>query len=153
MHARVLDILLDRYMQDTYPGYRSYEKTANSEKYFIDIIFGILRAIKERKLNSTIGIDGMIRKSAMILSDCFLFIIDKIINLNFVRFVPEEFLSFINLKFLGIGDLFNILFILFECLSIIKNMHRCKLPIPKKLEKAIEKLLTEFTEEVKKKGE
>ena len=118
-----------------------------------DLIFGILRAIKERKLNSTIGIDGMIRKAGMILSDCFLFIIDRIINLNFVRFVPEEFLSFINLKFLGIADLFNILFILFECLSIIKNMYRCKLPIPKKLEKAIEKLLTEFTEEVKKKGE
>lgn len=115
-----------------------------------DIVFGILRAIKERKLNSTIGIDGMIRKAGMILSDCFLFIIDRIINLNFVGFVPEEILSFLNLKFVGIGDLFNILFIIFESLSVLKNMHRCKLPIPKKLEKAIEKLLTEFTEEVKK---
>ena len=45
-----------------------------------DIVFGILRAIKERKLNSTIGIDGMIRKAGMILSDCFLFIIDRIIK-------------------------------------------------------------------------
>ena len=118
-----------------------------------DIVFGILRAIKERKLNSTIGIDGMIRKAGMILSDCFLFIIDRIINLNFVGFVPESFLSLVNLKFVGIGDLFNILFIIFEALSILKNMYRCKLPIPKKLEKAIEKLLTEFTEEVKKEGE
>ena len=115
-----------------------------------DIVFGILRAIKERKLNSTIGIDGMIRKAGMILSDCFLFIIDRIINLNFVGFVPEEILSFLNLKFVGIGDLFNILFLLFESLSVLKNMYRCKLPIPKKLEKAIEKLLIEFTEEVKK---
>ena len=118
-----------------------------------DIVFGILRAIKERKLNSTIGIDGMIRKAGMILSDCFLFIIDGIINLNFVGFVPEEILSFLNLKFVGIGDLFNILFIIFESLSVLKNMYKCKLPIPKKLEKAIEKLLTEFTEEVKKEGE
>ena len=118
-----------------------------------DIVFGILRAIKERKLNSTIGIDGMIRKAGMILSDCFLFIIDRIINLNFVGFVPEEILSFLNLKFVGIGDLFNILFLLFESLSVLKNMYKCKLPIPKKLEKAIEKLLTEFTEEVKKEGE
>lgn len=118
-----------------------------------DIVFGILRAIKERKLNSTIGIDGMIRKAGMILSDCFLFLIDRIINLNFVGFVPEEILSFLNLKFVGIGDLFNIIFIIFEALSVLKNMHKCKLPIPKKLEKAIEKLLTEFTEEVKKKGE
>ena len=118
-----------------------------------DIIFGILRAIKERKLNSTIGIDGMIRKTGMILSECFLFIIDRIINLNFVGFVPEEILSFLNLKFVGIGDLFNILFLLFESLSVLKNMYRCKLPIPKKLEKAIEKLLIEFTEEVKREGE
>ena len=118
-----------------------------------DIVFGILRAIKERKLNSTIGIDGMIRKAGMILSDCFLFIIDRIIDLNFVGFVPEEILSFLNLKFVGIGDLFNILFIIFESLSVLKNMYKCKLPIPKKLEKAIEKLLTEFTEEVKKEGE
>ena len=118
-----------------------------------DIVFGILRAIKERKLNSTIGIDGMIRKAGMILSDCFLFIIDRIINLNFVGFVPEEILSFLNLKFVGIGDLFNILFLLFESLSVLKNMYRCKLPIPKKLEKAIEKLLTEFTEEVKREGD
>lgn len=118
-----------------------------------DIVFGILRAIKERKLNSTIGIDGMIRKAGMILSDCFLFIIDRIIDLNFVGFVPEEILSFLNLKFVGTGDLFNILFIIFESLSVLKNMYRCKLPIPKKLEKTIEKLLTEFTEEVKKEGE
>jgi toxin secretion/phage lysis holin len=118
-----------------------------------DIVFGILRAIKERKLNSTIGIDGMIRKAGMILSDVFLFLIDRILKFNFVGFVPESFLSFINLKFVGIGDLFNILFVIFESLSVLKNMYRCKLPIPKKLEKAIEKLLTEFTEEVKKEGE
>ena len=34
--------------------------------------------------------------------------IDRIIDLNFVGFVPEEILSFLNLKFVGIGDLFNI---------------------------------------------
>lgn len=117
-----------------------------------DIVFGILRAIKERKLNSTIGIDGMIRKAGMILADCFLFLIDKILNFNFLGFVPEDFLSLINLKFIGIGDLFNMLFIIFEALSVLKNMYKCKLPIPKKLQKAIEQLLTEFTEEVKKEG-
>ena len=29
----------------------------------LDVIFGILRAIKEGKINSTIGIDGIIRKA------------------------------------------------------------------------------------------
>lgn len=92
----------------------------------------------------------MIRKAGMILADIFLFMIDNIIHLNFIGFIPEDFLSFINLKFVGIGDLFNILFIIFEALSILKNMYRCKLPIPRKLKNWIEKLLTEFTEEVKK---
>ena len=114
-----------------------------------DMIFGILRAIKERKINSCIGIDGMIRKSGMILSSLFLFLIDKIVNLNLIGFIPDDLLSYLTIKFIGIGELFGILFIIFELLSVIKNMYKCKLPIPKKLESLLKKILTEFTEEIK----
>lgn len=114
-----------------------------------DIIFGILRAIKERKINSTIGIDGMIRKVGMIISTIFLFLVDRMTNLNFIGFLPEEVLNIMTLKFIGIGDLFDILFIVFESLSILKNMYLCNLPIPKKLKDVLKKILTEFTEEVK----
>lgn len=114
-----------------------------------DIIFGILRAIKERKINSTIGIDGMIRKVGMIISTIFLFLVDRMTNLNFIGFLPEEVLNIMTLKFIGIGDLFDILFIVFESLSILKNMYLCNLPIPKKLKDVLRKILTEFTEEVK----
>lgn len=114
-----------------------------------DTIFGILRAIKERKINSCIGIDGMIRKAGMILSSLFLFIIDQVINLNLLGFVPADILSLVNIETVGIGDLFGILFIIFEFLSILKNMYKCKIPIPKKLHDLLKKLLTEFTEEVK----
>lgn len=114
-----------------------------------DIIFGILRAIKEREFNSTIGIDGMIRKVGMIISTIFLFLVDRITNLNFIGFLPEEVLNIMTLKFIGIGDLFDILFIVFESLSILKNMYLCNLPIPKKLKDVLRKILTEFTEEVK----
>ena len=34
----------------------------------LDTILGVLRAIKEHKFNSCVGIDGAIRKSAMLLS-------------------------------------------------------------------------------------
>ncbi len=117
-----------------------------------DTIFGILRAIKERKINSCIGIDGMIRKAGMILSSLFLFIIDQVINLNLLGFVPADILSLVNIDSVGIGDLFGILFIIFEFLSILKNMYKCKIPIPKKLHDLLKKLLTEFTEEVKERG-
>ena len=114
-----------------------------------DTIFGILRAIKEKKINSCIGIDGMIRKAGMILSSLFLFIVDQIISLNLLGFIPADILSLVNIESVGIGDVFGILFIIFEGLSIIKNMYRCKIPIPKKLHDFLKKLLTEFTEEVK----
>ena len=38
-----------------------------------DTIFGILRAIKERKINSCVGIDGMIRKDRNVIFIIFLF--------------------------------------------------------------------------------
>lgn len=114
-----------------------------------DTIFGILRAIKERKINSSIGIEGLIRKAGMLISIVFLFIIDTIINLNLLGFIPADLLSIINIDTVGIGDLFGILFIIFEGLSVLKNMYKCKLPIPKKLQNLLKKLLTELTEEVK----
>ena len=116
-----------------------------------DTIFGILRAIKEKSLNSTIGIDGIIRKSGMIISIIFLTLIDYLINLDLIGFIPENIKQIINIKDVGICDLFNILFIIFEFLSIIKNMVRCKLPIPKKFQKFLEKILNEFTTEIKEK--
>lgn len=37
----------------------------------LDTIFGILRAIKQKKVNSNIGIDGIIRKVGMLTSVIF----------------------------------------------------------------------------------
>lgn len=112
-----------------------------------DTTFGILRAIRERKINSCIGIDGMIRKSGMILSSLFLYIIDRLININFLGFIPDSFLNLVGIESVGIGELFGILFIIFESLSVLKNMYKCKMPIPKKLNEWLEKVLTEFTKE------
>lgn len=114
-----------------------------------DTIFGILRAIREHSLNSTIGIDGIIRKCGMLLSIAFLTLIDNIIKLDLIGFIPENLKQIINIKNIGICDLFNLLYIIFEFLSIIKNMTLCKLPIPKKLQQFLEKILKEFTTEIK----
>lgn len=113
-----------------------------------DVCFGILRAIRERKINSCIGIDGMIRKSGMILASLFLFLIDRIINLNLIGFIPDSFLNLVGISEVGIGEFFGILFIIFESLSVLKNMYKCKLPIPKKLNEWLEKVLTDLTKEI-----
>ena len=112
--------------------------------------FGVLRAIKERKFNSCIGINGLIRKTGMIITIFFLSMIDCIVDLNLIGFIPADLRSMLNLKDVGISNLFNLLFICFETLSIFKNMILCKLPIPKKLQTYLENIMKEFTTEIKK---
>lgn len=118
----------------------------------LDLILGILRAIKERSLNSCIGIDGMIRKVGMLIVIIFLLLIDYIIHFNLIGFIPEIARDVLPLKEVGIAGVFNLLFIVFEILSIFKNMILCKLPIPKKLQSYLEKIMEEFTSEIKKEG-
>lgn len=115
----------------------------------LDVIFGILRAIKEGKLNSTIGIDGIIRKVGMIITICFCILVDTIVQVDLIGFIPENVKSVLGLSKIGVSMLFNILYIIFEILSIFKNMYKCKLPLPKKLKIFLEKMLKEFTSEIK----
>lgn len=116
----------------------------------LDLFLGILRAIREKSLNSCIGIDGMIRKVAMIVVIIFLIVIDMIINLDLIGFIPSSLKEILNLGKVGISSLFNFLFIIFEFLSILKNMTLCKLPIPHKFQEFLDKVMKEFTGEIKK---
>ena len=113
-----------------------------------DVIFGVLRACKERKINSTIGIDGIIRKCGMMLSIILCLIIDSIINIDLIIFIPNEIKEYLGINRAGVTFLFNSLYIVFEILSIMKNMIKCELPIPKKLKNIFEKILKEFTKEM-----
>lgn len=115
----------------------------------LDVIFGILRAIKEGKLNSTIGIDGIIRKVGMIITICFCILVDTIVQVDLIGFIPESVKNVLGLSKIGVSMIFNILYIIFEILSIFKNMYKCKLPLPKKLKTYLEKMLKEFTSEIK----
>lgn len=117
----------------------------------LDVVFGILRALKEKKINSCIGIDGIIRKVGMVLSIAFCFVIDYISHFNLIGFLPESITESLHLGQCGLAFIFNSLYIIFEGLSILKNMIKCKMPIPKKLQEYLEKLLYEFTNENKEK--
>lgn len=120
----------------------------------LDCFFGILRAIKQHKLNSSIGIDGIIRKCGMIVATIFIKMIDYLVDLDFLGFIPLGVKEVLNIQNqFGIGSLFALLFIIFEALSVLKNMVICKLPIPKKLQKWLEKALLEFTTEIKEESE
>lgn len=115
----------------------------------MDIVFGVIRAIKERKINSTIGIDGMIRKVSMITAMLFLIGIDLLVPIDLICFIPEPVKDYLNFDRVGIDSLFSILFITFESLSVLKNMIKCELPIPSKLQNFLEKIMKEYTDEIK----
>jgi len=116
----------------------------------LDTIFGVLRAIKQKKLNSNIGIDGLIRKFGMTISVVFFMLIDYIVKLNLIGFIPEDVRKTVGVEAVGISGLFLYLFILYEALSILKNMILCKIPIPKKLQNVLKELFQKYTNELEK---
>lgn len=112
-----------------------------------DTIFGVIRAIKEHKFNSCFGIDGAIRKISMIVSLVGLVIVDKLVTLNLVGFIPEEVRGYIGLKFVGTAEFFGILYICYEIVSILKNMYLCGLPV-RKVWEFVQKFLIKYTDEL-----
>lgn len=114
----------------------------------MDTILGVLRAIKEHKFNSCVGIDGAIRKVAMLLSVVFLVFVDSTVNIDFLFMIPERYLQYIGLSRMGVCELFCLLYILYEIVSILKNMTLCGLPVPTKLKAWIQKFLDDMTDEL-----
>ena len=114
----------------------------------LDTILGVLRAIKEHKFNSCVGIDGAIRKAGMLLSVCFLMATDVIMHINVLSMVPEEYVQLLGIDKMGICEFFSLLFILYELVSILKNMTLCGLPVPTKIKRWIQKFLDDMTEEL-----
>lgn len=114
----------------------------------LDTVLGVLRAIKEHKFNSCVGIDGAIRKVAMLFSVLFLMIIDSMVNIDFLFMIPQEYLQYIGITKMGICELFCLLFILYELVSILKNMTLCGLPVPTRIKRWIQKFLDDMTEEL-----
>ena len=111
-----------------------------------DTIFGILRAIKNRNFNSCFGINGAIRKCAMILSIILLVIVDYITQFNLIGFLPEEVRQFFG-ESIGIAGFFEILFLTYEVVSILKNMVLCGLPV-KKIWSYVRTFLSKYTDEL-----
>ena len=111
-----------------------------------DTVFGMLRAIKDHDFNSCFGINGAIRKCAMILSIILLVIVDYITQFNLIGFLPEEVRQFFG-ESIGIAGFFEILFLTYEVVSILKNMVLCGLPV-KKIWLYVRTFLSKYTDEL-----
>lgn len=115
----------------------------------LDTVFGVLRAIKQTTFNSSFGIDGAIRKTAMIASVLAMFVTDSIIGFNLLPFIPSDALKVVNLEDIGLTEFFGLLFVIYESLSILKNMALLGLPVPKFIKDKLENWLLKFTNEIK----
>lgn len=118
----------------------------------LDTILGVLRAFKYRKFNSCVGIDGAIRKVAMLVSVGLLMAVDTIMQFNFLFMIPEKYIQYIGITKLGLCEFFCLLFILYEAVSILKNMTLCGLPVPGKIKTFIQHFLDEMTDELPDEG-
>lgn len=112
-----------------------------------DTIFGVLRAIREKRFNSCAGIDGAIRKVGMLISLVFMLAIDQLIKVNLIGFIPETIRTQLGLNTVGVAEFFALLYIAYEVVSILKNMALCGLPVKKVWEK-IREFLSNYTEEL-----
>lgn len=114
----------------------------------LDTVLGVLRAVKEHKFNSCVGIDGAIRKVAMLFSVGLLMAVDMIMKINILFMIPEKYIQYLGIEKMGICEFFCLLFILYETVSILKNMTLCGLPVPGRIKRFIQKFLDEMTEEL-----
>lgn len=112
-----------------------------------DTVFGVLRAVKEKKFNSCAGIDGAIRKVAMLVSLIFMLAIDRLVKINLIGFIPETVRSQIGMETVGMVEFFSLLYIAYEVVSIFKNMALCGLPV-KKVWAGVRGFLSQYTDEL-----
>ena len=115
----------------------------------MDTIFGAGRAVKHHSFNSSVGIDGAIRKISMLVSLVFLAVVDTLVHINLIGFVPEDVRGYLpdSISTIGLAEFFGILYLCYEVVSILKNMTLCGLPV-KKLWELTRKFLGKYTKEL-----
>ena len=113
----------------------------------MDVLFGCLRALKEKTFNSTIGINGMIRKAGILTSLLFMAMIDNVITLDLIGFIPEALKNYLPVSQVGVMEFFAIIYIVYEVLSVLKNMALCGLPV-NKIWQAVKNFLKNNTDEI-----
>ena len=115
----------------------------------MDTIFGAGRAIKQHSFNSSVGIDGAIRKISMLVSLIFLTAVDMLVHINLIGFIPEQVRAYLpsGMDSIGLLEFFGILYLCYEIVSILKNMTLCGLPV-KKLWETVRRFLGKYTEEL-----
>jgi toxin secretion/phage lysis holin len=96
----------------------------------IDVATGVLAAIKERKLNSTIGREGLVQKVGTLLGIAACVVLETYVP----HFQGARILG------LGIADGFTLAFVLIETTSILENLGRAGVKVPRSIRRVLAKV-------------
>ena len=65
----------------------------------------------------------------------------------------KEYIQLLGIQKMGVCEFFCLLFVLYEVVSILKNMTLCGLPVPERVREYIQKFLDDMTDELPKEEE
>ena len=108
-----------------------------------DILSGIFKAIAQRRgINSTVGTNGLIRKAGVLLALLVFIVVDSLVELNFISFIPNEVLDVFKLQqtCIGLSHVMLGFFGLFELVSLFENLGEVGVPLPNFIMKSVERL-------------
>ena len=91
----------------------------------LDYITGVISAIYKKKVNSKIGFNGILKKSLYFIVIILATLLDTLLNQNVIRYVVIYF------------------FVANDGISIIENIGKCNVKLPKKLLEILEQLKNE----------
>lgn len=135
---------------------RAVEELSNNNFMYLicilivfDSTLGFFNSLKNKKISSCVGINGIFKKMSILLTFIMSYMIDSCININLIGFIPKDKLSFLGLTDIGFFEVFGTMLIAFESISVLKNISMAGIPIPKFLKENIEKFLNSFTNELK----
>lgn len=118
---------------------------------WFDLALGAFRYLKTKKFNSSFGKEGIIRKSEETFFIAGLVILDIILKINFVgfmpTFVPQEIMAYIPVTHVGASDIVCVIVSIYEFVSILKNCCLAGLPL-KRLWAEVYIFLRKYTDEL-----
>ena len=91
----------------------------------LDYITGVISAIYKKKVNSKIGFKGILKKSLYFIVIILATLLDTLLNQNVIRYVVIYF------------------FVANDGISIVENIAKCNVKLPKKLLEILEQLKNE----------
>lgn len=109
----------------------------------VDFFTGYVKAYLKCQLNSSVGLDGLIRKAMILFSMLVFILLDEMLCFNLLQLLPSEtmgFMSQIKMTQVGLMEILGVGVLLQEGTSILENLHELGVPIPKFLARRIQRI-------------